>query len=980
MDDDASLELLENTVPVGNTKATHTTLTGDPYSCSFDDKLTESIFYSSYIKQVSLNRKNEEDDALHIGEYVREYAPILFEFTDLYSVTDNNLQLQENVLIDISKILQGSIRRTGQSANTHIFEPVQLTGIILSRVREGEDSLHVDIIFQFPDAIEEISVIEGRFYDNALKELDKKDFASTMNFKGLRRGVYRNAIPMYGSSRNTNYAPYFYTGMVTASSNPSLIPDPPTNVFQLENCALYASGIITDNMISETENDDPEYWLPVLLSVRGHSKKTSKTTKLKTAPEIKFNVRNFDMAGGAAITSDTKEIEHKSLLTFVKLWNPWRLDQSSEWLLIGEAFFNIYKGEEEGITAWMETTKMMVEARKKTLAGLGLDEEGRFLKRFKGKPEEKAAILNKLYNDSVFDVPKLVDITERDKPQKRKKTAVPFYLKQHGDSLYKKYYYSFCFERNTLISIGDNAREDSPVEYGMIHNTWLRSALETSTSELDTHIAIALFRFLWLDWMCETIGDRKVEFYYMGNNKLNIDKGKARLKRVIVEDFAALFYKMKQDISNERDLTDKETKAKAELLLQNIDRIIKKLLTSGYKDRLILEASIFFNKAGCSSFFNENCELTCVNTGVLVASTTGILFRKGRLEDFITKRTTAFYLDNITMDDPGVKRIMKWSQETFLRQKDMIDWWWRFHASLLRGGNDDKIFPFIHGEKGNEGKSAWTRLFETVFGDYCSHVETNYFTETPKNADSATPTTASLRGVRAVWVEEADDVKSIKAGAFKKKTGKDKVRARNLYQEGGTMFMQMTFIGVGNDVPCFNSAGLPVKERLVVVTILAQRCDDAPDDEEEQYRQMKFPRDNFFDQEIDYYGAVTLWLLVQYYGKYIKEKLRPYPKQIVEYTERYWEEKDKYKRFLDEMIDSTEENANDMVDVDDVYEAFKEWHDNNYPKMYIPNNDTLRKELRNRDKKIQTGRYIGMSLRSAKGSQPIRASNKVETS
>jgi phage/plasmid-associated DNA primase len=293
----------------------------------------------------------------------------------------------------------------------------------------------------------------------------------------------------------------------------------------------------------------------------------------------------------------------------------------------------------------------------------------------------------------------------------------------------------------------------------------------------------------------------------------------------------------------------------------------------------------------------------------------------------------------------------------------MIEWWWRFHASLLRGGNDDKIFPFIHGEKGNEGKSAWTRLFEAVFGDYCSHVETNYFTETPKNADSATPVTSSLRGVRVVWVEEVDDTKAIKAGPFKKKTGKDRIQSRGLFQDAGTMIMQMTFIGVGNDLPPFSNAGLPVKERVVIVPFRAQRCDDAPGDELEQYKQKKFPRDDFFDQEIEYYGAVTLWLLVQYYGKYLKEKLRPYPAQIKKYTSRYWEEKDKYNRFLSEMMIVTD-NVKDTVDVDEIYEIFKEWHENNYPKSRIPNNDELRKELRNRRGKMQGSKFIGMSVRT----------------
>jgi hypothetical protein len=211
-------------------------------------------------------------------------------------------------------------------------------------------------------------------------------------------------------------------------------------------------------------------------------------------------------------------------------------------------------------------------------------------------------------------------------------------------------------------------------------------------------------------------------------------------------------------------------------------------------------------------------------------------------------------------------------------------------------------------------------------------------------------------------MEEAEDIKPIRTGPFKKKTGKDRLWKRGLFQEGSPMILQTTFIGVGNEPLAFSGGGGPVEERFAIVPIRSQRDATAPTDEAEQYRKKKFLRDNFFDQEIEYYGAVGLWVLVEYYGRYLEEKLKPYPADMKKHTERYWNERDKYCRFTKEIIEVTKRNE-DLLEMDVLYEVFKEWHERSYPKTAIPNIDKVRCELRNRWGKMKNGRFMGVKIK-----------------
>jgi phage/plasmid-associated DNA primase len=946
-------------------KITHCLLSGDPIFYSFEDATEMRGLYSSYLEQRRPYCGVDDAVALEVAEIAGEYVPAVFYFRSLICL-DGADDMSHNVPVIMASALSRSVRCMGKFSRVPVYDDSKLNCVVLNRIRQDGEYDVMDIIFHFPDIVEKKEVIKEELYPVVCRELSSRKFEQRIDFqRSMVFSYYDDPVPLYGSATEEDAVPFSYSGVVTCGTDSKLLLEPIENFFPLEVSALYKRGYITETEKLEcqaTPEQLPEYWIPAILSLHGHEKATSRITNDPPQVPTKYTIEGFSRSNGDYEAFEKRELETKSLRNFIDCWNPWRIDHETEWILIGEAIFNIYDADTIGTVIWREITNELIAKRKQRLEEFGLTEDGELLNPLTDDPEEQKTILNKLYDNAAFKVPGLTDITERNRKQKTKKTAVPAFINEGGTSIYRKYYYKFVPGRQTLKSVASNAREDDATKYAHMHMEWCKNAFEDSTSCRDTHIARALYRYLWLDWFCETIKDNVVNFYYLHNNRIHYDPGQVRLKNIIVTDFVGVFKKMKDSIKKEKDVSQGDKKVKGENLLTKIEKVIDCLENNGPKKRYISESSIFFNVSRASSFFNENCDLTCVNTGVLVAGPKGILFRKGRLEDFITKRTAAFYLDDIQTTDPGVKAIMKWTYETFLKDTEMIHWWWMFFSSMLRGGNDDKIFPYVHGEKGNEGKSAWVAFFDTIFGEYSWHVDISYFTDSPKDANSATPVTASLKGTRLIWVEEAEDTKPIQAGPLKKKTGKDKLPERGLFKDAGVMTFQGTFVGVGNDIPPISNAGLPVKERLCVVPILSQRSADAPKDVDEQYRLKLFPRDNAFDREIEYLGSAGLTMLVQYYGEYIERNIKNYPKKIRKYTDRYWEDKDKYYRFTKDEVDVTN-NKDDVLKLSDLYESFKDWHEKMYPKTPIPNNDELRRELRNRWGKMKNGNFLGVKLK-----------------
>lgn len=960
----------------------HALLVDDQPCYRFSSETLEKDFYSSYIKV--LREARHSGVPCCIGEFADDFVPLIYSFSGVLPYVDATSELPSEFVVQLAECLTHITRKMGDFDSQSLFENSQLTTIVTGRTRDNGESYVYDLTFYYPLAVESRGRIENKVYPMVAEYLNSKSIKFNANFDGFKTNFYTNAIPMFGSTGDNEVAED-YIGYVAVSAQPKFeLANNPQHIFPVCETALYKREIITKddvNYWNEADLDDDidrVKWLHVILSVRGNYQASSQKPRQDA---VGSDFMTFSFNDISKDLNDKKGQYHRRevdlqidvLERFVLGWHPFRIDQESEWKLIGEAFFNFFGGDAKGILHWETVTDQIILRRRDVLRKLGLNDDGKLLNPIRGAtPEEEAELLNRTYNDEAFKVTGYLDFTERDRKQKTRKTAVPLYILEEGKSIYRKYYYSFKPGRRTYITLAQVYREDSFVEAQEWQNNWIKEAVIEARSGMDTAIAISLHRFLLLEWFCHMMQGKGMVFYRHTSHHIEVDKGQFGLKKIIVTTFRDFYTKMLFDLQTQSTRLTSGDKVQILEMIAKTEMVIAKLDSQSFKDRLVKEVAIFLNKEHSESYMDEDRELTCVNNGVIVAGIKNIVFRNGRLEDYVTKRFGTYYLDNLSETDPCVVRLMTWSKETFVANAPMIRWWWKYLASTFRGGNDDKIFPFLLGRRGNEGKSAWTNFLEMLMGQYVSNVEITYFTSAPKDSNSATPITAMIYSCHLVITEEAEDTKPIRSGPFKKKTGKDKVSKRQLFGEAAVVDLQSKFLGVGNIAPTFSRYGKAEEERFHIIPIVSQRTKEADGlSETEQYQKKMFRRDNFFDQNMQYYVSAGIWILIRYYSYYLEETLMPYPEKMVKATKQYWMDHDKFKRFTSfavEVYDSSKEGEEgavkktDYVDIKTIYDLFKEWHEDEYPRDKIPNIDAVRIELREKWGKIVNDKFYGIRL------------------
>lgn len=992
---------LESNAIQTSTRATHQLLTDDPLSYAFPNAETSSNFYVSYMNTRMLMLQDSDEDDLEVfkvGEIASLYVPIIYRFDKVIEFVEDSLDT--GIIQSIVSILQNVIRKINPNRQGAQFDNAQLDCIVLSRTRQEDPGAgYIDLWFQFPNAVDTVKSVEATF-SRVSAELNKRDIMiSGRSAKwNIARDIYQNPVPVFGSEENDACFAYYRTYTVNTALN--YVDDDLDLLFPVEQCKLCVTRTVNYDKLEdlkrfEKEEFSLELYLPLLLSIHGHTSATTKKisqVEARTYEQVlgKFSYSMFHKnSTHSQAISDEREAAYNACEIFFEYWDPYRIYERSEWLTIGEAFFNIFNGEPLGIKAWKQATSHLLKKRILKLCAenscLTEAQVTELKTRLDIKPlreeemnplslEENFKVILKEYGVNMektkADVHGLRNITLEDRRQVESVAiqAVPSYLTDAFMDVFRKYYYSFFEGRATYRTIATIAREDSPAEYDLWNKAWVREGIIQSKDGSDTKMAIALYRFLWLDFICEIVTENKVNWFYLKKNKLQRDQGKNKLRKYIVGEFYRAYEEVIRQLKQEAIGLSKEQSSEALNIVAELEKILVVLHKALGKRDMIKESEIFFNQPGLSGFMNENVELTCVNTGIMVATKDAIYFRQGRLEDYVTNATRAHYLDIFSINDPAIKRLINWTYESFLKKNDdLVHWWWMLHASgLLRGGNDDKIFPFIHGFMGNEGKSAWTNLFYVTGGSYCIKIDWSYFMCPTRNANDASPVTARTQGARLAWLEESEDTKTIIAGKFKGHVSKDVQTGRQLYGEQIDITNQCTYMGVGNDVPGFSNNGLAVIERFAIVPIFGRRCYDAPDSEEDQQKQRKFKRDIFFESDLDYYISACLWLQVHYYGKYIANKgLRPYPKCVTKHTERYWMEKDKYRKFSTEMVEKTD-NPKDILSMEELYEPFKAWHEKSYPKARIPNIEEVRREYKNKWNKPKADGWVGYKLKAVR--------------
>lgn len=521
----------------------------------------------------------------------------------------------------------------------------------------------------------------------------------------------------------------------------------------------------------------------------------------------------------------------------------------------------------------------------------------------------------------------------------------------HSEEECRQIYPGFRDNNLTIQTIAWYAREDSPDSYREWHMQWCLPSMEQALSGLHSDVSQCLYRVYWLEFKCSAAEKRRF-WQYKNHRWIKLDHGITLLK-YMSDDFLKRFEAWRTGICRViQENDDPAQKDSLEAKVKKITALIAKLKTVPFKSNIMKDVAVLFHDDKFEKCIDTNPDLLGMLDCVIEIGTDingcGVATpRPGKPEDYITMCTGLPYMKDLYWNHPLVEKVMKWMRMVFV-DAELREYFLKMSASCLKGKNSDKIFPIWTGS-GNNSKSMVVKLFEATFGAYCIKFPTTTLTGKRTQSSGATPEVARSKGTRVAFAQEPDDEEVMKGGMIKEHTGGDRMYGRGLYQDGEEFEIMYKFFFMCNKIPPIPTGGDAVRNRTLIVPFLSTFKSDAPVVEEEQYATRTFPMDPFFERGIPEMAKAFMWILVQYYPRYIKEGLK-IPKIVEEATKEYWSENDIYQHFISEMlIRATDEEGKPDITAtivhSDLFREFKNWFKESYPGAKTPDTTTAKAEF-----------------------------------
>jgi phage/plasmid-associated DNA primase len=528
------------------------------------------------------------------------------------------------------------------------------------------------------------------------------------------------------------------------------------------------------------------------------------------------------------------------------------------------------------------------------------------------------------------------------------------------------------FEGNHLSvkTLAFYARQDSPEAYAEWHKEWYVEAMERAISCLENDVAQALYRVYWLDFVGTRVSS--TTWYQFSDHRWVKQDSAIGLRQLIVDDFMRRYEHLKTYISQKcQEASDDGTRQSCEIMMKKITTLIAKLKTYPFKLKLINEAMSLFYDSKFERCLDSNPDLLGMKNCVIEISRNQAIARPGKPEDYIAMTTDLPYLHDLTWTSDVVRSLMRWMSQVFT-DEGLRDYFLKMSASCLKGQNSDKIFPIWTGE-GDNSKSMIVKLFETCFGGYCIKFPTTILTGKRTQSSAPMPEMARAKFSRIAILQEPDDNDAIQGGILKELTGGDSFFARALHDNGGDVKAMFKLILMCNKIPPIPTGGKAVKNRTRILPFMSTWVSSPPESEAEQYQRRLFKKDPFFERQIPNLARAFMWVLVQFYSRYMTEGLIE-PLIIQEVTDRYWKSQDIYLQFLEDQYEpdpnyDPRSKTNFFITGFNFYKSFKSWHKAVFGDRHpVPDGQIFGAKMGaifgDKKQKSNTMRYVGYRPRS----------------
>jgi phage/plasmid-associated DNA primase len=512
-------------------------------------------------------------------------------------------------------------------------------------------------------------------------------------------------------------------------------------------------------------------------------------------------------------------------------------------------------------------------------------------------------------------------------------------------------YSSFKNNLLTVKTLGWYARLDNVKEYNQWHTAWCQEALTKSLSCLHDDVSQALYRVLWLDYIC-TRRSKNTWYKFSGVWKKQDDAH--GLVDDINNNFIKVYDSMILDSHQQiyairyggRNAVGGEGLVKSlELLVTQLSTLVKKLKTESYKCTLIKNARSNFYIED----FDKKVDVDPYKTGwsnCVVEICGGIAIpRPGKPEDYITMNTNIPIRSDLHIEHPLVQRLLVWLHQVFV-DDELFHHACKDAASFLKRLNSEKYFRIWTGETDNS-KSMFVKLYEATLGMYVFDFPIDILNvKALVSRGGPSPETAQSKNCTMGIMSEPDTGLVMSAGQIKRMRGGDSFFSRNCNEDGGKIKATYKAVLMCNRIPEISNPDRPTMNSLLIMPFLSTWVDNPPSGEEQQRQQRLFKKDENFENQIPELAEAFGWLMVAYYPYYAREGLKP-PSIVQGHIRRHWEQRDMYQAFLMECTYiankapvlpgiKPEIDFEATVSPTELYLSFKSWFRDGHPSNEQP--------------------------------------------
>ncbi|GAQ92384.1 hypothetical protein KFL_010010020 [Klebsormidium nitens] len=487
---------------------------------------------------------------------------------------------------------------------------------------------------------------------------------------------------------------------------------------------------------------------------------------------------------------------------------------------------------------------------------------------------------------------------------------------------------------NTIRSLHYWAKIDNPELYKKYIETSMQTAVITALSGSHYDVAQVVYSMFKFDYVSSKDEKDKSTWYKFTGHRWEVcvggvDRLRLKLSTDVYKAFTAMSKACVKKARADSDDSDDEDKDDTG---DQYRKIAKRLKNQTFKNAIMKECADFFYLSDKEFLhkLDESPHLIGFENGVYDLN--AMEFRAGRPNDFLTFSTGYNYSPKV---NPRMRKLLLELLKSIYDTDEMVQYMLQFGAYILHGDKKDEKIQFWVGKGGN-GKGIMQTLYDKTLGDYYYQPDVSIFTGSKRNSSAANSEVARGKGKRIWCMTKPGTNDKFNTAELKKKSGRDRIQARDLYKSFIEYIPQFVLVLQMNNKASLDNYDEGIKRRVEIITHLIQFVEN-PTRPCERKGDTEL-KGNITNGESYWQEFVRLLIEthvhVQLHGK------MPTPQSIIECTNEYIDSNNVIGGFLSEFYDITN-NPDDIIKAGDLYQAYKSSH------FYVGKNQQQFKEAMN---------------------------------